>query len=94
MKAGFVAMPTVADRFQNASGKSQAAQVAFITDRAADEFEADRIDFAGGGLDLPLDFVEREGVIGALVPVTLAVEGVKIKSGGLRGVAPVAAFRA
>ena len=47
-----------------------------------------------GAFDLALDLVEREGIIGALVPVTLAVDGVKAEAGLLRGQPPVVALGA
>ena len=65
-----------------------------VVDRAAGKFEAHRVDFAGRRLDLAFDFVQREGVIGALVPIALAVDGVKIKPGAFGGRAPVVALGA
>ena len=53
----------------------------FVVDRAADQFETHRLDLAGRRLDPPLDLVERKRVIGALVPIAFAVEGVKVESG-------------
>ena len=49
---------------------------------------------AVGSFDLAFDLVEREGVAGAFVPITLAVDGVKIKSGFVGGLAPVVALGA
>ena len=38
-----------------------------------------------GASMLPLDLIQREGVVAALVPVALAVDGVEIEAAGLRG---------
>jgi hypothetical protein len=59
----------------------------------ADQFEAHRVDLAGRLLDLAFDLVEREGVLGPLVPIAFAVDGVKIEPVALGGRAPVVAFR-
>jgi hypothetical protein len=94
IEAAVVAAPTVADQRPECFRYLQTLQIAFVADRAADEFEAHRIDFARGILDLTFDFIQREGVIGALVPIALAVKGMKVKSGCFGGGAPVVAFGA
>ena len=53
-----------------------------------------RVDLGRRQLDLAFDFVEREGVVAAFVPITLAVDGVKIKPGLVGGIAPVVALGA
>src|SRR6202035_1250974 len=40
------------------------------------------------------DFVKREGITGAFVPVALAVNGVKIESARVGGAAPIVTFTA
>ena len=75
-------------------GYFQPAQIFFIPDRAADQFEAHRLDLAGGRLDPPFDLVQRERVIGPFVPIALAVDGVKGKADAFGGGAPVVAFGA
>jgi len=65
-----------------------------VIDRAADEFEAHRIDLTRWRLDLLFDFIEREGVKGPFVPIALAVKGVKHKPGRLGSGLPVFAFTA
>jgi hypothetical protein len=72
----------------------QPAQIFFVVDRAADQFEAHRLDFAGGFLDLAFDLLQRECIIGPFVPIAFAVDGVKIESGALGSGAPVIAFGA
>lgn len=94
VEAAFPAVPTITDQRPECFRYLQAVQIAFVADRAADEFEAHRIDFARGVLDLTFDFIEREGVAGAFIPIALAVEGVKIKSGRRGSGAPVVAFTA
>jgi hypothetical protein len=71
----------------------QSTQILFVVNRAADQFEAHRIDLAGRRLDGALDLVERERVIGTLVPIALAVDGMKVKSHAFGGRLPVVAFR-
>jgi hypothetical protein len=66
----------------------QPAQHAFVIDRVADDW-AHGVDFAGRVFDPALDFVERERIIGALVPITLAIDGVEIEPGCVGGLAPV-----
>src|ERR1700722_10682829 len=80
IKAGFVTLPAIADQRPEDFLYLQAAQRVFVVDRAADQFEAHRVDFACRGLDLVFDFVEREGVVGAFVPIAFAVDGMKIES--------------
>src|SRR6185436_3888360 len=72
----------------------QPAQIFLVLDRTADQFEAHRLDLAGGPLNPPLDFVERERVIGPLVPIALAVDGVKREACAFGGGTPVVAFGA
>ena len=46
VEAALVAMPAFADQRPERFRYLEAAQIAFVVDRAADEFEAHRIDFA------------------------------------------------
>ena len=50
------------------------------------------MDLAGRRFDLALDLVEREGVIGPLVPIALAVGGMEVESGGFGCRLPVVAL--
>ena len=52
------------------------------------------MDFAGRRFDLLLDFVKRERIIGPLVPIPLAVNGVKCEAGIFGGGLPVVSFGA
>jgi len=65
----------------------------FVIDGVADQFEAHRVDLGGGRLDPAFDLTERERVVGALVPIAFAVDGVKIEAGAFGGSNPVVAFR-
>ena len=94
VEAGIVAVPALGQQRPERFGYLQPAQIFFIVDRAADQFEAHRIDLAGGRLDPAFDLVQREGVIGPFVPIAFAIEGVKIESGAFGGRAPVVAFGA
>ena len=94
VEAGIVAVPALGQQRPERFGYLQPAQIFFIADRAADQFEAHRVDLAGGRLDPPFDLVQREGVIGAFVPIAFAVQGVKIEADELRGRTPVVAFGA
>ena len=89
IEAELVVAPAVGDQRPVTFRNFQAAQIFFVSDGLADQFEAHRVDLAGRRLDLALDLVKREGVIGALVPIALAVDGVEVEPGGLSGGAPV-----
>ena len=92
IEAGLVLAPALRDQRPERLRYFQAAQVFFVSDRAADEFEAHAVDLGGRRLDLVLDLAQRERVIGALVPIALAVDGVEIEARGFGGRAPVVAF--
>ena len=92
VEAALVVMPALRDQRPERFRYLQAAQDAFIADRAAGKFEAHRVDFAGRPFDLAFDLVQREGVIGALVPIALAIDGVKIEPGAFGGRAPIVAL--
>ena len=94
VEAGIVAVPALGNQRPERFGYFQPAQIFFVVDRTADQFEAHRVDFAGGLLDPPFDLVQRERVIGPFVPIALAVDGVKVESGAFGGRAPVVAFGA
>ena len=87
-------MPAFGDQRPECFRYLQSAQIIFVVDRAGDEFEAHRIDFSGRLFDLTFDLIQRERIIGALVPIALAIDGVKIKSGFFSGGAPVVALGA
>src|SRR5262245_11001305 len=72
----------------------QPLQIFLVIDRLTHQLEAHRVDLGGRRLDLALDFLQREGVIGALVPIAFAVDGVEIESRAFRGGAPVVALGA
>ena len=94
VEAGVVAVPAFGNQRPEGFGYSQPAQILFVVDRIADQFEAHRIDFGGGLLDFAFDFIQRERVIGPCVPVAFAIDGVKVEAGALGGRAPVVAFGA
>ncbi len=71
-------------KVQNRSGMRSTLQHALVLDGAPDEFAAHRVEFAGRRLDVLFDFLQRERVIGALVPVALARNGVEAEA-RLRG---------
>ena len=94
IEAGVVAVPALGNQRPEGFRYLQPAQIFFVVDGAADQFEAHRVDFAGRLLDLAFDLLQRERVIGPFVPIAFAVDGVKIESGALGGRAPVIAFGA
>ena len=61
----------------------------FVGDHAGDDFAAHAVEFTRWRLQVGFDFTEREGVIGALIPVALAIHGVKIKADRFRTLAPI-----
>ena len=94
VEAGIVAVPAFGNQRPECFGYSQAAQVLFVVERMTDQFEAHRVDFSGGRFDSAFDLIQRERVIGPLVPVAFAIDGVKVEAGALGGRAPVVAFGA
>ena len=78
VEAGVAAAPALGQQRPEGFGYFQPAQIFFVVDRAADQFEAHRVDLAGGRLDPPFDLVQRERVIGPFVPIAFAVDGVKV----------------
>ena len=94
VEAALVAVPALGDQRPECFRYLQSAQIIFIVDRVADEFEAHGVDLAGRRLDLAFDLIQRERIIGALVPIAFAIDGVEIESGAFRGRAPVVAFGA
>src|SRR5215813_8028268 len=71
---------------------AQRAQDTLVFHCAIDEIVAHLLDFSRRRLDGVLDFLERERVIGALVPVTLTLDGVKRKAGLVGLLAPICPF--
>ena len=55
VEAGIVAVPALGNQRPERFGYSQPAQIFFVVDRTADQFEAHRVDLAGGLLDPPFD---------------------------------------
>src|ERR1700733_14096515 len=94
IEAAIVAAPGVADQRPERLGYPQSPQMPLVFDHRTAELAAHRVDFAGRRLDHVLDFGEREGVKGALVPVAHTVDGVKIEAAGFSGRLPVVALSA
>src|SRR5215216_5151782 len=94
VEARFIIVPARRDQRPEGLRNFQPAQIVFVVDRVAYEFEAHGVDFAGRSLDLPLDCLQRERVIGALVPIAFAVDGVEAEARAFGGRAPVVAFGA
>jgi hypothetical protein len=92
IEAGLIAVPAFGDQRPEGFRYLQPVQIAFIVNRAGDEFQAHGVDFAGRFFDPAFDLIQRERIIGAFVPVALVIDSVKIKSGFIRGDAPVVAF--
>ena len=94
IEAELIVVPAV--RYQRPIGRRdfQALQILLVLDRLADKFEAHRVDFAGRRLDLALDLVQRERVVGALVPIAFAVDRVEVEPCTLGSGAPVVALGA
>jgi hypothetical protein len=94
IKAGFVAVPAIGHQRPVSFRYPQRSQVFFVADDAIDQFEAHRVDFAGRRFNLALDLIQRESIIGALVPVALAIQRMKIKSASFGRRPPVVALGA
>src|SRR5882757_10978825 len=92
VEARFIIVPARRDQRPEGLRNFQPAQIGLVVDRVAYEFEAHGVDFAGRSLDLPLDRLERKRVIGALVPIAFAVDGVEVEARAFGGRAPVVAF--
>ncbi len=79
VEAGVIAVPAFGDQWPERVGYLEAPQRVFVLDRVSDQFEAHRIDLSCWLFDLTFDLIQRERIIGALVPIALAIDGVKIK---------------
>ncbi|MFK4505343.1 hypothetical protein ABIF81_000521 [Bradyrhizobium daqingense] len=93
VEAAVVPLPALRDQAPERFGNLQAAQISFVADRAAGKLQAHRVDLAGRRLDAALDLVEREAVIGALVPIAVAVDGVEDEAALRCGFPPVVALQ-
>src|ERR1700723_394190 len=94
IEAAVMATPGVADQWPERLGYPQSPQMPLVFDHGTAELAAHRVDLAGRLPDQVLDFGEREGVKGALVPVARAIDGVKIKAAGFSRRLPVVALSA
>ncbi len=94
IEAAFVALPAVRDQRPEGFRDFQPLQIFLVADRLCDQREAHLVDLAGRRLDAALDLIQREGVVAALVPVTLVVDGVEVEAASLRALAPVVALGA
>lgn len=92
VEAAVVSLPAFSDQVPKRFRNLEPPQMAFVADHATGELQAHRIDLAGRRFDRALDLVERERIIGALVPITLAVDGVEGEAALLGGLLPVVAF--
>src|SRR6185369_5013984 len=73
---------------------AQEFQQAFVATRARDKIAAHAVELGGRRLDISLDLVERETVISAFVPITLALDGVEVETHTLRSLTPIVALAA
>ncbi|MGY3123787.1 hypothetical protein ACVWXQ_007724 [Bradyrhizobium sp. S3.14.4] len=94
IEAAVVALPALGDQAPECLRNLQASQIALVTDHAAGKLDAHRVDLGCRRLDAALDLVEREGVIGALVPIAFAVDGVEGEAALFGGLPPVVALGA
>jgi hypothetical protein len=60
-----------------------------VGDDAPDEFAAHPVELGGRRFEVLLYFFQREGVIGALIPIALAVDAVEVEADLFRAGAPV-----
>lgn len=92
IEAAVVALPAFRNQVPKRVWNLEPPQMAFVADHATGELQAHRIDLAGRRFDGALDLVERERIIGALVPIALAVDGVEGEAALLGGLLPVVAL--
>ena len=76
-----VVVPAFGYQRPHGFGNLQPLQIFLLVDCSADQLQAHGLDFSRGLFDLTFDFLQAERVIRPLVPITLAVDGVKVKPG-------------
>src|SRR5262249_8228485 len=92
IEARVAALPARRDQRPVALGNAQALEHFAVVDRARNELAAHPVELCGRPLDVALDLVERERIVGALVPIALAVDRVKQEALGFRLGAPIGAL--
>ena len=79
---GFVAvLPALLDQIPDVRWDRQAGEDAFVADSAVNQIEAERREFSAGVFQMILDLAQREAVIGAFVPIDLAVDHGELEAG-------------
>ena len=89
VEARIVALPACRDEGPEPFRDAQQLEHALVVDRARDQFAAHLVELGGRRLDVALDLLQREGVVGALVPVALARDGVEAEAVLVGPLAPV-----
>lgn len=83
------ALPAPRDPVPECNGDCETLEDAVVVDGTGDEFAAHAVKLRRRILKIVLDLLQREGVIGALVPVRRIVDGVKIETDRFGLFAPV-----
>jgi hydrogenase maturation factor len=89
VEARIITAEACRDEIPVALGDAQRPHHPLIVGSARDELAAHAVKLGGRRLEVALDLLQRETVVGALVPVGLAIERVKQEADALGGVAPV-----
>ena len=92
VEARIAALPARRDPVPERRRNLEDAQQSIVGNCALDQRAAHLVELRGRRLDIALDLLERERVIGALVPIAFAVDGVEREAGSLSDVAPVGAL--
>ena len=81
IEARVLPLPAGRDEGPEPFRDAQHLQHALVRDRARDQLAAHRVELGGRRLEVVFDLLQGERVIGALVPVAFARDGVKRKAG-------------
>jgi hypothetical protein len=92
IEAALVALPALGEQRPEASRNLQPRQNPFVAERALDQLEAHRLDLRRRLLDVDLDLLQRERVVGTFVPVAFAVDLAEIEATIGRRLSPVVAL--
>ena len=76
-----VATPALGDQVPGVPRNPQTLQGSLIANRSIDQGEAERGQLLGGIFDMALDLLQGEAVVGALVPIDVAVHAQELEAG-------------
>ncbi len=92
IEAGVAALQARRDPVPEPLRDTKRPQYAFIGDGACHQFLAHPVELGGRRFEVLLDLFQGEGIVGPLVPIAFAVDGMELEADLLGGFAPVGAL--